>query len=349
MGLEGPDLSPDESSLISQQQPAGFVLFSRNIVSAQQTRRLTDDLRKLCAVDPIIAIDQEGGRVVRTSALGLELPSAGALTRVQDNGASIAQSARLIAQSLRLLGINLDLAPVLDISYNDDIANALPSRCWGNSPDQVIQQAGMFIANLSHFGLASCGKHFPGMGRAQSDPHLNLPVIATPANEHAQSDLAPFTALAQDLPAIMTAHILIPELDPNLPATLSPHIIKTILRGQLGYKGLVLTDDLCMGAIRQQFDIAHATHLAWLADCDLPLICHDPIPAINELASQPDPRSDYDKADSERRLAHFIKHLKPLPEFSQSLWDQILKESHALNNQGIPESPTTPHSQVQDY
>lgn len=349
IGLDGPALTDAETNAIRRFQPAGFVLFSRNIETASQTRELTGRLRELCAHTPVIAIDQEGGRVVRTAALGLQLPSARTL-RQANNPALIDEAASLCAESLLMLGINTDFAPVLDISHDETLANALPGRCWGTDAQQVISNAGMFNASLARGGMAGCGKHFPGMGRAQSDPHDNLPVLPLDVTQLLECELLPFMALAPKLPAIMTAHLMLPAIDPGQPASLSHTLITGLLRGQLGYKGIVFTDDLCMGAITKTRGIANAALTALSAGCDLPLICHDPLPHLNELAAGlAQETNGFAAADRERRLHRFTRKLvSPLP-WKQPSWDGLLQRSAALLGRLDASSGDTPLSAVQRY
>ncbi len=347
MGIDGARLSPGEEDLIRRCQPAGFVLFSRNIETARQTRELTDSLRALCHHTPIISIDQEGGRVVRTTALGLELPSASQVRR-SGNIPALIRMVRNVVTSLRLLGFNMDLAPVLDICHDESLPNALPSRCWGTTPNEVISMAGMFNRNLQHYGLASCAKHFPGMGRAQSDPHADLPVIDASLDELLESSLIPFMALEQELPAIMSAHILMPQLDANMPATLSRTIMTGLLRHQLGYKGVIMTDDLCMGAITKNYGVPQAADMALEAGCDLVLICHNAEAHLNEWHPRSLPENRIEHEESLHRVEKLTQSLyAPFP-WSDQLWEKCLIDAQTLVEEMLPFAPTaSPSSPVQ--
>lgn len=348
IGLEGPELSGKEYEAVKRFQPAGFVLFSRNIESLGQTRKLTDLLRELSAHEPVIAIDQEGGRVVRTSALGLELPSARAL-RLSGNPDSIAEAAFIIAEALKYMGINTDFAPVLDICHDESVANALPGRCWGTNAQEVISLAGMFNANLQRHGIASCGKHFPGMGHAQSDPHHDLPLIPLGIEQLLQSELLPFTTLGPKLPSIMTAHIMLPEIDAELPATLSPAIVTGLLRNQLGYKEIIFTDDLCMGAITARYGIAEAASLSLKAGCDLPLICHDPLEHLEAFSRLIPSTPDFDSKDRDKRFARFTKKLTRPAALQPAKWSQLLEKARQLLYSTEDKTSIQPGSPVQDY
>ncbi len=329
IGIEGTSLTSDEAAAIRHFQPAGFVLFSRNIENLEQVRQLTASLRELSNHTPIIAIDQEGGRVVRTGALGLELPSARALSRTGDSK-YIARAARINAHTLLMMGVNVNFAPVLDICHDDSVANALPSRCWGSTPQQVISNAGMFNANLARYGISGCGKHFPGMGLAGSDPHHDLPLISAGMDELFNSELQPFLALAHRLPALMTAHIMLPEIDPDYPATLSKRIIRDLLRNQLAYKGIVLTDDLCMGAISKRLDIAEAARMALEAECDLPLLCHDALRYLADFSEQTNKLPASLENERSKRLERFTRKLSAPFKLDLRLWDTLLAESRQL-------------------
>ena len=245
-GVEGVVLTPRERELFSRLQPAGYILFTRNITDYELARELTDELRQLTTGPdaPIIAIDQEGGRVVRTADIGVQLPSAAALAQRGDSHL-IRQAAYYNARCLHTLGVNTNFAPVLDLASPH--ANALPSRCWGNGSQEVTSHAGVWNRATTGRGIMTCGKHFPGMGAAECDPHHDLPVLHGTRDSFLQEASIPFTALMPELPSLMIAHLLIPEIDAKLPTSLSPALVQGFLRDQLGYEGVVFTDDLCMG------------------------------------------------------------------------------------------------------
>ena len=274
LGIAGPELTAAEATLFRKLQPAGYILFTRNIVSAHQTRRLTDDLRDLSAETPIIAIDQEGGRVTRTKEIAPAAPSAPALAAHGDM-VRIAEAGAFTGDLLRLLGINLNFAPVLDLDHFPETSNALSGRSWGRDPQRVIDRAGHWNRWLRKRSVASCAKHFPAGGRAESDPHHDLPSSPATLEELLREDVIPFTALMPELDAIMLGHIDFPNIDPDFPASLSPRIIRQFLRDQLGFdRHLVLTDDLDMGAITRRYGRGEDVKLAISAGNDLALICH---------------------------------------------------------------------------
>jgi beta-N-acetylhexosaminidase len=274
LGLDGPELRPDEAALFRRLQPAGYILFSRNIVSPEQTRKLTDDLRDLSVDLPIIGIDQEGGRVTRTKEIAPVLPSAELLAARGDMG-KIADAGVLTGELLGLLGFNLNFAPVLDLDHFPGLANALRGRCWGRNPQRVIDFAGQWNRWMRRQSIASCGKHFPACGRAVSDPHHDLPSSPATLEELLREDVIPYTALMPELDSIMLAHIEFPNIDADFPASLSPKIIRRFLRDQLGFdRHLVMTDDLDMGAITKRYGRGEDVKLAIRAGNDLAMICH---------------------------------------------------------------------------
>ena len=276
LGIAGPSLTAEEIARFRRLRPAGYIFFSRNITDPAQTRRLTDDLRDLTpGHNPILAIDQEGGRVCRTSALAPDAPSPPELVACADPPLRIAESAAFTADLLRLLGFNMNLAPVLDLDHHPSAENALRGRCWGRDAQRVIDHAGVWNRWLRRRSVAGCAKHFPAGGRACSDPHHELPASRADLGELLREDILPYTALMPELDAIMLAHISFPNIDPALPASLSPRVIRRFLRDQLGFDHhLVLTDDLDMDAIARRHGRGEDVKLAITAGCDLALICH---------------------------------------------------------------------------
>lgn len=349
IGISGHEVGAEEEAAILRLQPAGFILFSRNVDSVEQVRSLTETLRKLCRHHPVIAVDQEGGRVVRTASLGLNLPSPASLARSGGfNG--IVELGAVTAMALRYLGVNLNFAPVLDICHDPSAANALPGRCWGDNPQDVISRGGVYSSNLRRGGVQSCGKHFPGMGRAQADPHFSLPVVDLDERELFKTDLLPFLALCPELSSIMSAHIMLPQIDPDYPATLSERVIRGLLRDRLGFRGVVFTDDLCMEAIAARHAPDEAALLSLKAGCDLPLICHDPLSWLDGVASRLEGLDAYDRDDSFKRVEALSDSLCfPFPE-KAGLWDSCLRRAESLCRLAEGEADEElPSSPVQKY
>src|SRR5437868_5393357 len=190
-GVPGKKLDSATAKLFREVQPGAFILFGRNIESAAQLRKLIDDLRDLSEVEPIITIDQEGGRVSRLRLIGNEPPNAQQL-RDKDDVALIRRHGDITGRLLRLFGFNLDLCPVLDISFDDDADNSLRGRCYGKTVEQVVRNAGVFNDAMRKQGIASCGKHFPGYTAATSDAHYQLPRIDRTREQLDQYELAVF-------------------------------------------------------------------------------------------------------------------------------------------------------------
>jgi beta-N-acetylhexosaminidase len=276
MGVPGTELTPETAARLKKLQPGGFILFGRNIQTPEQLRKLIDDLRDISTVEPFITIDQEGGRVSRLRLIGEEPPNAQAL-RDKGDPALIKRHGKLTGQILRLFGFNLDLCPVLDISYDDAADNSLKGRTYGRDPQQVIDNAGIFNRAMRAEGILSCGKHFPGYGPAECDPHEFLPVITKSREEMERSELLPYSALLPELDSVMTCHSNYTAYDPDRgrwPASLSHNIVTKLLRHQYAFDGLAMTDDLDMGAILNEVTFEQAIQEAVRAGNDLVMICH---------------------------------------------------------------------------
>lgn len=349
LGIRGPELTPGEADRFRRLQPAGYILFSRNIVTPTQTRALTDQLRSLSYDTPIIAIDQEGGRVARTGALSPAPPSAPDLAASGDYGA-IADTAAHTADQLRLLGINFDLAPVFDLDHHPQTRNALSGRSWGRDPQRVIDYAGHWNRWLRKRRIASCGKHFPAGGRAVSDPHHDLPRSTASWGELLREDILPYTALMPELDAVMLAHIDFPNIDPDFPASLSPHIVTRLLRDQLGFdKHLVLTDDLDMSAITRRYGRGEDARLAITAGCDLALICHE-TDSADQAAAAIEQAPLWQREESLMRIERLRKKLSGPLVWSESAWEKNLSALRALAERfAPPDDASPPASPVQMY
>jgi beta-N-acetylhexosaminidase len=276
VGVAGTTLTPAEAELFTGLPPAGVILFQRNCADRGQLRALTDALRALAPDRALpIFVDQEGGRVMRLKPPHWRaLPAAGAIARLAGLDLAGAREAafllgRLIAHDLREAGIDVDCAPVLDVA-GAGMTQAIGDRSFGADPVLVAELAGSFMAGLEAGGVAPVIKHAPGHGRAVVDSHLVLPVVAAARGELGPADFAPFRAL-RHAPFAMTAHVVYPELDPERPATTSPTVIARTIRGELGIQGLLLSDDLAMGALSGA--PADRARAALEAGCDLALYC----------------------------------------------------------------------------
>src|SRR5207244_2061933 len=260
-GVPGKELDAKTADLFRRVQPGAFILFGRNIETPAQLRKLIDDLRDLSKIEPVITIDQEGGRVSRLRLIGSEPPNAEQL-RDKDNVDLIRRHGDITGRLLRVFGFNLDLCPVLDISFDDNADNSLRGRCYGKTVDQVVRNAGVFNVAMREQGIASCGKHFPGYTCAKSDAHFELPKIDRTRQELDQNELAVFKEFVDRVDSMMICHGWYPSLvAEKTPASLSRRIITDLLRNEYGFDGLVMTDDLDMGAILNGYGLQDTIRL----------------------------------------------------------------------------------------
>ena len=333
-GVPGKELDAETAKLFRRVQPGGFILFGRNIESAAQLRKLIDDLRDLSEIEPIITIDQEGGRVSRLRLIGNEPPNAQQL-RDKDEIDLIRRHGDITGRLLRLFGFNLDLCPVLDISFDDDADNSLRGRCYGKTVEQVVRNAGAFNHALREQGITSCGKHFPGYSAATIDAHHDLPKIDRTREELDREELAVFRAFVgsdgalgrpQTVDSMMICHGWYPCFEPKkAPASLSHRVITQLLREEMNFEGLIMTDDLDMGAILNEYGLEETIRLAIAAGNDLAMICHR-VPSINEVHDilEKLPAEQIHRAlDS---VARFKKNLAPADKFSEAGFRKIDNE-----------------------
>ena len=324
-GVPGKELDAASAELFRRVQPGGFILFGRNIESASQLRKLIDDLRDLSETEPIITIDQEGGRVSRLRLIGSEPPNAQQL-RDKDDVDLIRRHGDITGRLLRVFGFNLDLCPVLDISFDDNADNSLRGRCYGKTVEQVARNAGAFNDAMRKQGIASCGKHFPGYSAAKSDAHYELPKIDRSREELDQNELAVFRKFVDRVDSMMICHGWYPSLEPQkTPASLSRRVITDLLRSEFGFDGLIMTDDLDMGAILNGYSLEQTIRLAIDAGNDLTMICHR-IPEIENVQRILGtlPREQIDRALSS--VARFKKKIAPPHEFSEAAFRKIDNE-----------------------
>jgi beta-N-acetylhexosaminidase len=316
VGVRGPELGAAEAKLLRRVQPGGFILFGRNIKTPIQLRKLIDDLRDVSDIEPIITIDQEGGRVSRLRLIGNEPPNA---QQLRDKGeiGLIRRHGDITGRLLRLFGFNLDLCPVLDISFDDNADNSLRGRCYGRTPEEVIKNAEAFNDALRAAGITGCGKHFPGYSAATIDAHYDLPKIDRTRAELDASELAVFGKFSSKVDSMMICHGWYPCFEPTkTPASLSRAIVTDLLRGELRFNGLTMTDDLDMGAILNEYSFADMLRLAFDAGNDLAMICH----RIDRVAEARDvieklPRQRLDAALAD--VARFKARLAPPAKFSE--------------------------------
>jgi beta-N-acetylhexosaminidase len=324
-GVPGKELDPETARLFRRVQPGAYILFGRNLESATQLRKLIDDLRDLSDIEPIITIDQEGGRVSRLRLIGEEPPNAQQL-RDKNDIDLIRRHGDITGRLLRLFGFNLDLCPVLDISFDDDAENSLRGRCYGKTVEQVVRNAGAFNEGMRGQGIASCGKHFPGYSAATSDAHYQLPRIDRTREELDENELAVFRQFVRDVDSMMICHGWYPcfESQPT-PATVSRRIVTELLRDEFGFDGLVMTDDLDMGAILTGYRLDETIRRTIDAGNNIVMLCHR-VPEIETvhqiLGSLPSDQIER----AQKYVSDFKKNVSPPNEFSENAFQEINQE-----------------------
>ena len=353
IGLPGTELDAETRALIDEVKPGGVIIFGRNVASPEQLRTLTDGVREMLPIPPLFGIDQEGGLVDRLRRIFTPMPSARTIRQHGDLAAARALG-RVTGEVLRMLGFNINFAPVMSIMTDDRdlLSNGLYSRSFGRSPGEVLGYTTVYMRGLQGTGLLGCLKHFPGIGAGEVDSHEEMPVVRLSHDDLIAQDLAPYIELFQRrddrVRCVMVSHGGFPNIDIREevtggllePASLNYNIVTRLLREELGYKHLVVTDDLEMGAISRHCEIGDAAVRASLAGEDMLLICASPEKirrgyhglleaARNGKISQERIR------ESLERIAQTKAILAPpvpldLTHF-QSLADEILKLNSKLN------------------
>jgi beta-N-acetylhexosaminidase len=286
--LAGTKLSDAERAFLREAQPWGFILFKRNIAEPQAVRALVDDVRATLGRSAPALIDQEGGRVQRLSPPHWPLYPPGAAygalyDRDKNTGLAAAKlGARLIAADLTALGIDVDCLPIADVPV-EGADLVVGDRAYGTRPDKVAAIADAVAQGLAEGGVLPVLKHIPGHGRATADSHAKLPVVNTEKAVLAVTDFAAFRPLA-GLPLGMTAHVVFTALDPIKPATVSATIVQGVIRDSIGFKGLLMSDDISMGALSGS--IAERTRSAIAAGCDVVLHCNGQMSEMQAVAAQ---------------------------------------------------------------
>jgi beta-N-acetylhexosaminidase len=290
-GLSGKAISAEERAFLRDAQPWGLILFKRNVGRPDEVRRLIDTFRDVLGRQAPVLVDQEGGRVQRLGPPHWPSYPAGAVygrlyDRDPDVGLAAARlGARLIASDLAPLGIDVNCAPVADVpvASADDV---IGDRAYGASADKVAAIAAAFADGLMAGGVLPVIKHIPGHGRATADSHLKLPVVNADRATLEASDFAAFRPLAR-LPLAMTAHVVFSAIDPVAPATTSAIMVGDVIRGSIGFAGLLMSDDISMGALSGTLGERSAAALA--AGCDLVLHCNGRLGEMREIAAHAPP------------------------------------------------------------
>lgn len=324
LGASGTELTKEEVSFFRELNPYGFILFARNCVSPEQVKNLTSSLKEISGRDNLpILIDQEGGRVARLKPPHWpSYPPAGVFSMLYKNKPEQAKkatylNARLIADDLSEIGITVDCAPLADLPV-EGAHDIIGDRAFGHSPEQVIDLARAMADGLQEGGIIPVLKHIPGHGRAFVDSHKELPVVEASLNELRATDFVPFKALS-DLPMAMTAHVVYAAIDKYYMATLSPVAI-TLIREELGFDGLLMSDDISMKAMKG--DYAQRAEQTLSAGCDIVLHCNGDMKEMRELAGGLTQISEI----SLMRANKAMKNAGKLVEFDAAEARQIIDE-----------------------
>jgi beta-N-acetylhexosaminidase len=328
MGVPGPELTDGLRDLIRRVQPGGFIFFTRNMAGACQFHRLVQDCAGLLDQPAIMTVDQEGGRVSRLAVMGERPPSGEELARAGKEE-WFYEHGRLTGHLMKLVGLNLDLAPVLDFAPKDraGIDNSLAGRCFGENPGQVVRRAGEFLKGMQEQGVKGTGKHFPGYTFCGIDPHGDLPLVSRTREEIEKEELAVFREVGSRCDAIMVGHAQFPAWgEGSGPASLNREIVTGLLKEKMGYRGLVMTDDLEMGAIANRYGSAEASRQAIRAGEEILLICHNPACveiARDALAEMP----EKEWSEAVERVQRFGKTLSSVPSrLEEKEWKKVNAE-----------------------
>ena len=273
LGFDGTEMWPGLRSLLTRIQPAGVILFARNIVGAEQTHKLLKDCQACVSTPLFTCVDLEGGLVDRFRNVLGPTPSAADVFATSEPRL-FRKHGRVIGESCRALGFNVDFAPVLDLAFEASRA-VMRSRAVSADPRLAVAYAHEFLAGLKGAGVLGCGKHFPGLGEANLDTHHELPSVAKNQRELWTQDLYPYRAMRRELPMVLVGHANYPQVTHDLtPASLSRKWITGVLRGTIGFRGLIVSDDLEMGGVLKAAPIEQATVEFIRAGGDLALLCH---------------------------------------------------------------------------
>ena len=278
-GIPEPQLDPDTEILIRDYCLGGVILFGRNIENPVQLAKLCNDLQEIAmkyhGIPLFLAVDQEGGPVSRFKEPFTRFPGNKAIGEDQMSVDRAAEFARVTAKEMGLVGLNMNMAPVVDVQAGQPEKH-LAGRMFSDDPEKVALLGQMVVREFQRKGIMAVAKHFPGLGKSPLDPHHHLPTIDMGEKEMEENNLPPFRAvIAENVCAIMTSHAIYPTLDPHLPATISEKVLTGLLRETLGFRGLIITDDLEMGAIEKKRGVANGAAAAFEAGADILLICKD--------------------------------------------------------------------------
>lgn len=355
IGLPGTEIDADTRRLLEETKPGGICIFGRNVRKAENVRKMLDDARAVLHVPPIISLDQEGGLVDRLRRICTPMPSARVIRQHGDLAAARALGS-ITGEILRLLGFNMNFAPVMEIMTpeRDLLSNGLYSRSFGRSPGEVLGYSMVYLRGLQRAGIMGCLKHFPGIGAGEVDSHDEMPIVNLSQEDLISQDLAPYIELflfRQDeddrIQAVMVSHGGFPRINLQTgrlggrlePASINYDVVTKLLRQELGFKHLVITDDLEMGAITKINPIAEAARKAFNAGEDMILICST-VEAVRESyhslldGFQTGELSEERLNESLQRIFDFKARLKePLPFDAERL--RVLSEAVATLNKKL--------------
>ncbi len=278
LGFSGTELPKITQNFLKDWQAAGVILFKRNIQSFEQLVQLNQSILRLTELTPFISVDHEGGKVFRLPQPFTVFPPmvhvGNYVKKMQDLSFAF-QVGQALGRELRSVGFNLNYAPVLDVNSNPDNP-IIGARAFSSDPEEVARIALAFVKGLHETGVLSCGKHFPGHGDTSEDSHLTLPTVKKKLEELRQCEFFPFKALIEHkIPTLMTAHVMYPALDPEWPATLSEKILTGVLKKEMGFQGLILSDDFFMKGIAAHWSIPEAVERFLRCGGDIALLCHE--------------------------------------------------------------------------
>lgn len=318
-GFEGTEPDSDELRALEALGVGGYILFGRNVSSPEQVHGLLGGIRERAQGRPLfLAVDQEGGRVARLRAPLTEWPPMASLGALGDPGTAYQLGASL-ARELRAIGFNTDFAPVLDVRY-PETTDAIGDRSLGADPETVATLGRALIEGIQEQGVLACAKHFPGHGHVEADSHIELPRCPLTLDQMRASDLRPFVeAIQSKVGAVMTAHVVYESIDSTNPGTLSYSVLHDLLRGDLGFSGVIFTDDLGMGAISATDSIGEAAVRSVRAGADGLLVCRH-LDAVREVTEHLEEACRGDEAfaarcrESQARLLATARAFPPAPE-----------------------------------
>jgi beta-N-acetylhexosaminidase len=349
IGLPGAELDEVARELIEEIKPGGIILFGRNVEAADQVRKLLDGARAMLPIAPLCGMDQEGGLVDRMRDIFPAMPSARAIRQHGDlSGARTL--GRVTGEVLRMLGLDINFAPVMSIITQErsQLTNGLYSRSFGRSPGEVLGYTTVYMRGLQATGCLGCLKHFPGIGAGEVDSHIEMPLVPLSHDDLLAQDLAPYIELFQRaddrVRMVMVSHGGFPNIDIKKgttggliePASISPSIVTKLLRQELGYKHLVVTDDLEMGAIAKHTEIEDASVRAFLAGEDMLLICATPETIRRGYRALL--KAAREGSVSEKRIQASLKRVaatkalvKPPPPLDMEKYGRLAEEIRQLN------------------